>query len=276
MLKTSILEILCEELCDFVVGVGHSSAQIQELSAQSLFILSLDEQQNWFRYHHLFAELLQRILRKRNPETIGALHKKASEWFARNKYVDLAFAHAVKAEDWLSAAKILESSCNDLFYGGKLSTLIKWSNAIPPDVRANFPRLQLEIAWSIMLEWRFEDARKIIRDIEVKLPLWKAAGASADHIDSISRIVLHRKMMLALFSDDMPTVEKYVLELLHDFPSEDPYLRGTSESCLIYAPREMFKLDNVDKMGRGRKGYRRRKSHRRISGLCTLGAAPGL
>ena len=250
LLKTSILEILCEELCDFVVGNRDSSAQIRELSAQSLFIFSLDEEQNWFRYHHLFAELLQRILRKRNPETIGALHKKASEWFARKKYVDLAFAHAVKAEDWLSAAKILESSCNDLFYGGKLSTLIKWSNAIPPDVRSNFPRLQLEIAWSIILEWRFEDARKIIKDVEAKLPLWKAMGANTDYIDSVSRIVLHRKMMLALFSDDMPTVEKYVLELLHDFPSEDPYLRGTLENCLIYARREMFKLDNVDKMDR--------------------------
>jgi len=189
-------------------------------------------------------------LSKRNPETIGALHKRASEWFARNKYVDLAFAHAVKAEDWLSAAKILESCCNDLFYGGKLSTLINWSNAIPPDVRSNFPRLQLEIAWSIILEWRFEDARKIIEDVEAKLPLWKAEGASTDYIDSVSRIVLHRKMMLALFSDDMPTVEKYVLELLHDFPSEDPYLRGTLENCLIYARRETFKLDNVDKMDR--------------------------
>jgi LuxR family maltose regulon positive regulatory protein len=250
LLKTSILEILCEELCDFVVGNHDSSAQIRELSAQSLFIFSLDEEQNWFRYHHLFAELLQRILRKRNPEVTEELHKKASDWFARHKYVDLAFAHAVKAEDWLSAAKILESFCNNLFYGGKLSTLIKWSNAIPPDVRSNFPRLQLEIAWSIILEWRFDDARKIIKDIEAKLPLWKAEGASTDYIDSISRIVLHRKMMLALFSDDMPTVEKYVLELLHDFPSEDPYLRGTLENCLIYARREMFKLDNVDKMDR--------------------------
>jgi len=250
LLKTSILEIFSEELCDFIVGNRDSASQIRDLCAQSLFIFSLDEEQNWFRYHHLFSELLQHMLRKRSPESIQALHKKASEWFAVHKYVDLAFSHAIKAEDWFAAARILDSACNDLFYGGKLSTLIKWSNAIPPEVRSNFPRVQLEIAWSIILEWRFDDALKIIKDVEGKLTNWKSEGISSDYVDSVSRIVLHRKMMLALFMDDMPTVEKYVLELLHDFPSEDPYLRGTLENCLIYARREMFKLDNVDKMDR--------------------------
>jgi len=250
LLKTSILEIFSEELCDFIVGNRDSAYQIRDLSAQSLFIFSLDEEQNWFRYHHLFSELLQRMLRKRSPESIQALHKKASEWFAVHKHVDLAFSHAIKAEDWFAAARVLDSACNDLFYGGKLSTLIKWSNAIPPEVRSGFPRLQLEIAWSIILEWRFDDALKIIKDIERKLTSWKSEGINSDYIDSVSRIVLHRKMMLALFSDDMLTVERYVLELLHDFPSEDPYLRGTLENCLIYARREMFKLDNVDKMDR--------------------------
>jgi LuxR family transcriptional regulator, maltose regulon positive regulatory protein len=250
LLKTSILEIFSEELCDFVVGNHESGEQIRDLSAQSLFIFSLDEEQNWFRYHHLFSELLQRILRKRAPDSIRGLHQKASEWFAANKQIDLAFSHAVKAEDWLAAATILESSCNDLFYGGKLSTLIKWADAIPPEVRANFPRLQLEIAWSIILEWRFDDAARIIKGIEDKIAGWRAEGKRPDYVETISRIVLHRKMMLALFSDDMPTVERYVLELLHDFPSEDPYLRGTLENCLIYARREMFKLDNVDKMDR--------------------------
>jgi LuxR family maltose regulon positive regulatory protein len=258
LLKTSILEIFSEELCDFVVGIGGSGAKIRDLSAQSLFIFSLDEEQNWFRYHHLFSELLQRMLRKRHPESIRVLHRSASEWFAGHNHVDLAFSHAVKAEDWFAAAKILESACIDLFYGGKLATLIKWSDAIPSEVRAKFPRLQLEIAWSIILEWRFDDASRIIRDIEEKIARWKSEGVCSDYVDKVTLLVLHRKMMLALFSDDMPTVEKYVLELLHDFPSEDPYLRGTLENCLIYARREMFKLENVDKMDRwGREFFRK-------------------
>jgi LuxR family maltose regulon positive regulatory protein len=257
LLKTSILEFFSEELCDHVTGHRNSAAQIRDLAARSLFIFSLDEEQNWFRYHHLFSELLRRMLRKRMPEEIIGLHRRASEWFSAHQNADFAFAHAVKAEDWLAAARILDSSCNNLFYGGKLSTLIQRSNALPAEILVNFPRLQLEIAWSIILEWRFDEARTIIRDIEVRLQKWNADGVNAESIEDISRIVLHRKMMLALFSDDMPTVEKYVLELMHDFPSEDPYLRGTLENCLIHARREMFRLDNVDKMDRrGREFFR--------------------
>jgi LuxR family maltose regulon positive regulatory protein len=127
---------------------------------------------------------------------------------------------------------------------------MRWSDQIPPDVRSQFPRLQLEIAWSIILEWRFDDARKIIMDVETLLVQWRSQRQRLEYLDSVSRIVLHRKMMLALFMDDMPLCEKYVLELLHDFPSEDPYLRGTLENCLIHSRREMFRLDNVDKMDR--------------------------
>ena len=248
LLKTSILELFSDELCDFVVGHRDSASQIMDLSAQSLFIFSLDEERQWFRYHHLFSELLQRMLRKRSPQSIKVLHKRASEWFA--DYVDLAFSHAVKAEDWFAAATILDSACNELFFGGKRSTLIKWSNAVPAEVRSEFPRIQLAIAWSIILEWRFDDAYAIIREVERKCTHWKSEGVVSVYVESVYRIVLHRTMMLALFKDDMPTVEKYVLELLHDFPSEDPYLRGTLENCLIYARREMFKLDNLDKMDR--------------------------
>ncbi len=250
ILQTSILEMFNEDLCNFVTGRTESGKEIKNLVAQSLFIFSLDDDQRWYRYHHLFSSLLQRTLRDTASVAIPDLHRKASDWYFRHNYVDLAFAHATRAQDWYGAARILDASCNNLFYTGKLSSLIKWSNEIPAEVRSEFPRLQLEIAWSIILEWRFDDALKIIRGVEDKIADWKAQARDVEEVEAVSRIVLHRKMMLALFSDEMPTVEKYVLELLHDFPSEDPYLRGTLENCLIYARREMFKLDNVDKMDR--------------------------
>jgi LuxR family maltose regulon positive regulatory protein len=250
LLKTSILEFFNEDLCNHVVGTRESGKEIRNLAAQSLFIFSLDDEQKWFRYHHLFSSLLLRMLHERAPESVGDLHRKASDWYARHNYVDIAFSHAIRAEDWYGAARILDASCNNLFYTGKHSALSKWWNEIPAEVRAEFPRLQLEIAWMIILEWRFADALKIIRSVEEKVASWKAEERDVDDLDAVSTIILHRKMMLALFSDDMPTVEKLVLEPLHDFPSEDPYLRGTLENCLIYARREMFRLDNVDKMDR--------------------------
>jgi LuxR family maltose regulon positive regulatory protein len=250
LLRTSILDSFNAELCNLLTERGDAREQLKLLIEQSLFIFSLDDEQNWFRYHHLFSELLGRILRERHPEIVQGLHVKASAWYARHNLLDSALAHAVQAEDWTGAARILDAACNDLFYTGRVTSLLRWADQIPPSIRAEFPRLQLEVAWSIILEWRFADALAIITEVENKLAEWRAQGVSSDVVDSIARIVLHRRMMLALFSDDMPTVEKLVLELLHDFPPTDPYLRGTLENCLIYARREMFKLENVDKMDR--------------------------
>lgn len=255
LLRTSILEFFNVDLCNHLVESGDARTQIDLLIEQSLFIFSLDDEHKWFRYHHLFSEMLQRILGERDPEQIKNLHVKASDWYARHEFHDAALSHAAKAEDWNRLAHILDATCDSLFYKGRTALLQRWFEQIPQDVQAEFPRLQLEVAWSIILEWRFDDALAIIQSAEKKLAEWRACGVSEHKVDSIMHIALHRRMMLAIFSDDMPTTEKLVLELLHDFPLNDPYLRGTLENCLVHARREMFKLDNVDKMDRWAREY---------------------
>lgn len=255
LLKTSILEIFNHDLCDVLVDTGEARATIKDLSARSLFIFSLDDEKIWYRYHHLFSEVLQRMLCDRMPDQIAELHRRASLWFAERGFFEMAFNHAIKAEDWLGAAVILDTNCKDLFYDGKLSTLTRFAEQIPPDILNGFPRIQLELAWSIILKWRFDDALAIIRQVERTIENWKDSGKEPKLIEEVERIVLHRRMMLALFMDDAKELERSVLELLHDFPSGDPYLQGTLENCLIYARREMFRLDRVDQMDRGAREF---------------------
>lgn len=262
LLRTSILEIFNRDLCNEIAGIQNAEAQIADLTARSLFIFSLDDDRNWFRYHHLFSEVLQRMLRNRLPGEFAELHRKASRWYAANGHTELGFTHAIRAADWQGAAQILDSTCTELFYEGKLGTLTKLAAQIPPDVLTGFPRVQLELAWSLILEWRFDDATEIIRRVERTLERWRANGTPADQVDPISQIVLHRRMMLALFMDDVVELERSVLELLHDFPSNDPYLRGTLENCLIYARREMFRLDRVDQKDRTGRDYFARSGSR--------------
>ncbi|MCW5721081.1 MAG: AAA family ATPase [Devosia sp.] len=255
LLRTSILETFNSALCNEVVGIDNAEAQIAALSAQGLFIFSLDDERRWFRYHHLFSEMLQRILRDRLPAEVAELHRKASKWYETHGHMELAFSHAIRAEDWASAGQILESTCTDLFYEGKLGTLSRLASQVPSDVLNGLPRVQLELAWSIILEWRFDDATEIITRVERMLERWEANGGASEHIEDVRRIVLHRRMMLALFMDDVVELERSVLALLHDFPTDDPYLRGTLENCLIYARREMFRLDRVDQMDRAARDF---------------------
>jgi LuxR family maltose regulon positive regulatory protein len=258
LLRTSILESFNREVCNEIADTVHAESLIAELNARSLFIFSLDDENNWYRYHHLFAEVLQRMLRERHPALVPELHRGAARWFAQSGRAELAFSHAVRAGDYRLAAEILDQACTGLFYQGKLGTLTRLADQIPRETLNNFPRVQLELAWSIILEWRFDEAEEIIRRVDAILEKWRLSGVDAKVVEEVGRIVLHRRMMLALFMDNVVLLERSVLELLHDFPTDDPYLRGTLENCLIYARREMYRLDHVDKMDRvGRDFFQR-------------------
>lgn len=248
LLKTSILLRLNPDLCTELTGNSKSQLELEYLQEKSLFLYSLDDERIWFRYHHLFSEFLLRRLRDRYPEMVTDLHRKASDWFGHHGFVDEAYHHAIEADDPVRAAKLLDQSCSNLFYKGQQAKLLRWSKQIPQAVLADYPRVQLEIAWSIIVEWRFRDAEKIINDVEYKVGVMAREEYDSEWVEAITKIVLHRRMMLYLFMDDMPRVEKIILEMIHDFPSDDPNLRGNMETCLIYARREMYRLDNVDKM----------------------------
>jgi LuxR family maltose regulon positive regulatory protein len=91
-----VLESFNRDICNEIAGTAHSEIFIAELTARSLFIFSLDDENNWYRYHHLFAEVLQRMLRERYPALIPELHRKAARWFAQSGRAELAFSHAVR------------------------------------------------------------------------------------------------------------------------------------------------------------------------------------
>ena len=258
LLKTSILNAFNTDLATAVAGSENTRAEIDGLEKQSLFIFSLDSERNWYRYHHLFAELLQRMLHERAPEIVADLHLKASDWYAAHGNTEAAFDHALAAGDEYRAAAIIESTCTQIFYAGRSSALLRWSSKISRKVLEGFPRLLLEIAWSITIRWKFDEARDMIANVEDRIRTMRDEDGNAETIDALSHVALHRKMMLALFMDDMPAVEGFVLELLHDFPSDEPYLRGSVESALIAARREMYRFENIDKMDRwGREFFQR-------------------
>ena len=123
LLRTSVLERVNGELADLLTGASGAERVLQDLEEANAFVVSLDAARSWFRYHHLFADLLQLELRRTQPEEVAALHELAAGWLAGHGYPVEAIRHAQAARDWGLAARLLADHWPGLHLGGRTATI---------------------------------------------------------------------------------------------------------------------------------------------------------
>jgi LuxR family maltose regulon positive regulatory protein len=123
LLRTSVLERVSGPLADVLTGGSGGERMLAELEQANAFVVSLDAGRSWFRYHHLFADLLQLALRRTTPGEVTALHEAAAGWFAEHGFPVLAIRHAQAAQDWGLAARLLADSWPGLQLGGQAATV---------------------------------------------------------------------------------------------------------------------------------------------------------
>ena len=145
LLRTSILERVNGPLADVLVGAPGSERILQTLEAANAFVVSLDAARSWFRYHHLFADLLRLELRRSEPQLVVQLHQAAAEWNAQHGYVIDAVRHAQAAEDWTRAAELLVDHSLTLALNGQHATLAALIARFPANGRPS-PELALLFA----------------------------------------------------------------------------------------------------------------------------------
>jgi LuxR family maltose regulon positive regulatory protein len=144
LLETSVLERLSGALCDAVTGRAGSQAMLEAIEQAGLFLVPLDEVRGWWRYHHLFADLLRVRLRQERPGRVAALHQAAAAWQQEHGLADDAVRHAVAAGEMSWAARLIERHFDELFYlRGERATLQRWLSALPADLVQSRPRLLL-------------------------------------------------------------------------------------------------------------------------------------
>jgi LuxR family maltose regulon positive regulatory protein len=153
LLKTSILERMNASLCDAVMGdsgkrVSDSAARLDYLERANLFVVALDDERSWYRYHHLFADLLRGRLAQRLPDQAAALHLRASAWFEGRGLLDEAIAHTLAAGEMERAADLVERIAIRMFVEERATTLSHWIDALPERVVRARPWLCLYHAWT--------------------------------------------------------------------------------------------------------------------------------
>ncbi len=147
LLKTSILERFCAPLCDVLTESNHSRQLIDDLEHNNMFIVGLDNKRSWYRYHHLFASLLQSRLHVAQPEQVTRLHRRASLWFSENSCFREAIDHALKSNDYDYAAELMQQHSIEIFLLGRFVTALDWAQQLPVELLVKHPKLAMICAW---------------------------------------------------------------------------------------------------------------------------------
>ncbi len=165
LLKTSILSRLCGPLCEAVIGDTKehidSRATLQDLEKQNLFLVPLDDARHWYRYHHLFADVLNQHLERVMPEQVRELHCRASEWFEQQGLIPDAIHHTLMARDPERAVRLVEENGCLLLMAGEVVTLDQWLEAVRP-FAPNHPWFAILKGWILSLTGQQEQVAPVL------------------------------------------------------------------------------------------------------------------
>ena len=176
LLQTSVLSRLNGSLCDAVTGQEGGKARLETLDRANLFLVPLDDRRNWYRYHHLFADVLRARLLDEQPDHVGELHQRASDWFEQNGERSEAIRHAMDGQDFGRAADLVELAAPSLQRARQEGTLRRWLEAIPDAQFEARPVLSNDYVGSLMASGQFEGIEPYLRNAERWLDAVSADG----------------------------------------------------------------------------------------------------
>ncbi|GAB3628333.1 Serine/threonine-protein kinase PknK [Pandoraea terrae] len=252
LLATSILDRFNADLANAVLECPDSRLFIDRIESLNLFIFSLDRERNWYRYHHLFSDLLRRRLNDRQPDLAVGYHRRACDWLAAHDLPTDAIEHAFAIKDVVRAGALIDAASTGLFASGQTTTLQAHADRLPAALLKTLPRLQLEMAWENMIRWRFDDAREALNDVRVHVTK-RAADAQEmprkpepdAEKESLSVILAHRDIMLAALSDDLERAVSLGFAWATGSATDDPFMNASVEVAMIMCRRETFSCDRV-------------------------------
>ena len=235
LLQTSILDRLSEPLCQATIEpkVAESTRDIgmlETLREKNLFIISLDNERQWYRYHHLFADVLRKRLGEQSPELIAELHRRASQWYEQNGFMAESIQQAIEAGDSKRAAHLIEDNGCLLLISGEVTTLLNWASAIQFESEAH-PWLAIQQAWAQALEGQLERVEPTLKVPDKLL----APLAPTPEINTMKGTIAAARAYCANKDGDTCAAEDFAhlaLELLPECSSISQSIRSVATSLL--------------------------------------------
>jgi LuxR family maltose regulon positive regulatory protein len=169
LLRTSILEQLCAPLCDAVIGAeNNAQATLEYLDRANIFTIPLDDERHWYRYHHLFADLLRIRLSQNHPELVAGLHQRAAHWLIQHEQPTAAVQHALMAKDFSLAADLLQANSSERWAASDMGFLNLLAQ-LPGEVLQARPTLGIHRAWTLVIQSRLDEANTLLASLQPHL-----------------------------------------------------------------------------------------------------------
>jgi ATP/maltotriose-dependent transcriptional regulator MalT/serine/threonine protein kinase len=245
LLATSITERTCGSLASALAEVPRGQAMLEDIERRGLFLQRIDEDPNWFRYHHMFAEFLRRRLERDHPERVEELHRTASEWFVEHGHLNEAVDHALASGEPTRAVDMVERDETNLLEQSKMTTLLGIVKKLPPRLVVTRPRLQLTIGWAHVLLQRPAPAAATLKSFE-------AALDRADLSDVLRADLRVEADVLRgvgeMFADRVDAVDHLIAEALARPDAFHPRVGGVAGNVAAFAAIYRFDFGAVRRL----------------------------
>jgi LuxR family maltose regulon positive regulatory protein len=231
LLETSVLERLSGELCDAVTGRPGSQAMLHQIERAGLFLVPLDEVRGWWRYHHLFADLLRARLEQEQPGRVQELHRAAAAWSDEHDLGDDAVRHALAAGDPAWAARLIERHVETLLGRSEGATLRRWLSALPAESVRDRPRLCLAQAYGAAMGFQVEALEALLDDAERAFavsgdePYKASAGRPVSSLANVPAGIAFLRAVLARLRGDAALASDYNRQALAQLGEDDWLMR---------------------------------------------------
>jgi LuxR family transcriptional regulator, maltose regulon positive regulatory protein len=237
LLCTSILSRMCGPLCDAVLFDAPGSAQekLKYIERANLFVFSLDNERHWYRYHHLFADLLRHRLEiDKTAEEIAQYHIRAGAWYEKNGNMEEAFRHLIAARDFRRAAVLVETTWQKMYESFQIGVWLDWVKDVPEELIRTRPVLCTQIAWALMDAHQVDASESRLRDAERCLegPSDGMAVVNQEQFHSLPARIAFARAYNAQTRRDFKAAIKFAELALELIPEEDQSMRAQSAAIL--------------------------------------------
>jgi LuxR family transcriptional regulator, maltose regulon positive regulatory protein len=247
LLETSIVETLSGPLCEALTGTTNGREMLEKLERDNLFLVPLDDEGRYYRYHHLFAAFLRERLGRERPDAIPELHRRAGLWEEADGCLSGAIEHALAAEDFDRAADLIEEETGVRRTYVDASLLLRWLKTLPEDLVRRRPQLSLLYAWALVHSGALEETERRLWDTEESLGL--DAGASTAGLSDEERTMLGEiciiRARVAAMRENAPLTTELSNRALDLLPEGELHLRGDVALDLGHAYCQVADLESA-------------------------------